>query len=472
MKTRYFNSYLLALSVLVLLVSSCSKDDSLESDPFVVAFESLSKNIMEVENEETIRLVYSETAIEDGYVTIEINPQDAVYGVDFTTIPEAAGNRIILPIVSGDVETTILFKKLTTAFEETTEIKFSINSIGYDNSNIQGNKDFVISASPSLGGSFNPEVGGPNEGNQVYIDLSNQKTTLVQRDSWDLGFYNGDEFRVTLNGSVYMATKSLAVYDIDAVTEASVASLQPEVAVGTFDPSNEDYIDATDGDILETAIRQISANDEQNPVYLVNLGYSVGTGTPNVGSVEIAGEHRGWKKIRILRDGDNYILQYADLNSTTHQEVTIPRIGGYNFNHFSFNANQIVNVEPEKDKWDMCFTVFTNVTFTTAGESAGSYGFSDFVIHNRKGGALVYKVNASDFEYDDFRLTNINESSFLQDQRIIGDSWRDVFSGSVSSNHFYVLKDPNGNIYKLKFLALTNSDGVRGHPEFKYELLQ
>ena len=39
-------------------------------------------------------------------------------------------------------------------------------------------------------------------------------------------------------------------------------------------------------------------------------------------------------------------------------------------------------------------------------------------------------------------------------------------------NIFYVIKDPNGNIYKLKFTGLLNNNGARGYPEFKYELLK
>ena len=38
-------------------------------------------------------------------------------------------------------------------------------------------------------------------------------------------------------------------------------------------------------------------------------------------------------------------------------------------------------------------------------------------------------------------------------------------------NIFYIIKDPNGNYYKLKFTALLNDKGVRGFPEFKYKLL-
>ncbi len=457
----------LLLLVCAIFISACSDDDSLQSDPFVVAFETLSKNLQDIGNQDTIPLVYSETALQNGSVTIQILPTNAVYGEDFTTIPAAVNNMIEVSIVAGEIQNEIVFNKLSTTLDETTLINFTIASIQYDNASVQGNTEFVINSAAALGGSIAPELGGPNEGNQVYVDLSSQSTTVAQRDSWDLGFYNGDEFRVTINGSIYMAAKELTVTDIDAVTEASVASIQPQVAVGTFDPSNAAYVDAPNGNILETAINEISTNDADNKVYLVNLGYEVGTATPTVGSVAVAGDSRGWKKIRILRSGNDYILQYANLDDTTHQEIIISKDTDLNFTHFSFNTNNVVSVEPKKDKWDIGFTVMTNIL-----PGAGSYGFSDFVIHNRKGAAVSYQVNTSDVAYDDFVTSNVIEANFSEDQTTIGSNWRDVFSGTARTDRFYIIKDPNGNIYKLKFLALTNQNGERGYPEFEYQILQ
>ena len=467
MKTKYIKINLLICSIVTLTLSNCSIEETLESDPFVVAFESLSKNLMDIESDETISLIYSEMALDNGSVSIQIVPENAIYGIDFTTIPEATANIITLPITSGEIQNSILFKKLNIALDETTEIEFEIISIDYNNSNVQGNSSFLINASASLGGSFNPEVGGPNQGNQVYVDLSSQSASLVERDSWDLGFYNGDNFRVTLNGSIFMAAKALASTNIDLITQDDVSAIQSQVAVGTFDPDNSAYVDAPNGNIMETAIDEVSLNDNENPVYLLNLGYEVGTDTPTTGSVAIAGEQRGWKKIRILRSGNDYVLQYANLNDTSHQEITISKDPAYNFNHVSFNSNTTVNVEPQKEKWDICFTVFTNVL-----SGAGSYGFSDFVYHNRKGSTLAYIVNTTDFQYDNFESNNIIESNFSSDQTIIGSSWRSVFNGTTYDDRFYIIKDSNGNMYKLKFLALTNNDGVRGYPEFEYKLLQ
>jgi hypothetical protein len=325
------------------------------------------------------------------------------------------------------------------------------------------------------GASIAPEVDGPNEPNQVYVDLSTNTSTAIRRDTWDLGFYSGSDFRVTINGSVYMAVAQLSETNIDVVnsTTTEVVVLQPKVAVGTFDADNINYIDSRVGDITDTAISEISATDSENKVYLVNLGFEVGNATPGVGSVAISGDARGWKKIRILRKSNNYVLQYADLDATTHTEVEISKNASYNFSYFSFDTANEVSVAPEKTEWDLNFTVFTNEF-----PNFGSYGYSDFVVNNTKSDVKVYKIDTDvdSFTYDAFSIIDVDATKFTLDQREIGSSWRNGGGpGSLPSlkdNVFYIVNDTDGNLYKLKFLALTNQAGERGHPEFVYSLLK
>lgn len=456
--------------VLLTVLSACSDDDNnLTSDPFVVAFETLSENLGNIQGNKNINLVYSTTARNNGAFTITLNAENAIYGTDFTTEPAAIDGKITLQINEGSSNNTFVFNKLNPNLDETTQITFTISNIDYPDSEIRGNTTFVLNSEASLGGSIAPEVGGPNEQYQVYVDLSGKSFEKVQRDAWDLAFFSKEGFRVGINGSIYMAVAQLQETNIDNITEADVEDLMPQVAVGTFDPANEIYIDYPDGDINRTAIGEIALDDAENNVYLVNLGYEVGTESPVPGSVAIAGDARGWKKIRILRSGDNYVLQYANLNDTSHQEITINKTLGYNATFFSFNTNSVVNVEPEADKWDLNFTVFTNII-----DGAGSYGFSDGVLHNRKGGVTVYSVTTDQYAYEDFNASNVINNNFKLDQRTIGASWRDVMNEDkiLVDNIFYIIKDSNENIYKLKFTALLNDNGERGFPEFKYEILK
>ncbi|WP_034258680.1 HmuY family protein [Aequorivita capsosiphonis] len=451
-------------------LSSCGSDDNnLTSDPFVVAFETLSGNLGEIQANENINLIYSQTAKNNGAFTISINVENAVYGIDFTTEPAAIDGKITLQINEGSSNNAFLFNKLNPNLDETTQITFTVTNIDYPNAEIRGNTSHVLNSEAALGGSIQPEVGGPNEQFQVYVDLSGKTFTKVQRDAWDLAFFSQDEFRVGINGAIYMAAAELQETNIDNITQADVEDLMPQVAVGTFDPANEIYIDYPDGDINRTAIEEINLDDDQNKVYLVNLGYEVGTESPTNGSVAVAGDARGWRKLKILRTGDAYILQYANLNDTSHQEITINKSAGFNATFFSFNTNSVVNVEPEAGRWDINFTVFTNII-----DGAGSYGYSDGVLHNRKGGVTAYSVTKDQYTYENFNTSNVIANNFKMDQLVIGASWRDVMNEEkvLVNNIFYIIKDSNGNVYKLKFTALLNDNGQRGYPEFKYELLK
>jgi len=331
---------------------------------------------------------------------------------------------------------------------------------------------------PSVGAVLQPAVGGANEPNQVYLDLSTGKSESVNRASWDFGFSTGSDFRVVINGSLKMAVKKLETSDITLPQESDT-----DVAVGAgTNPASNGYVDNPTGVLagagagIGTAIAEVSATDADNKVYLVNLGFAVSSTTPNVGSVSVDGEARGWKKVRILRNGNGYKIQYADLASTTFSEKTIAKDSDFNFTFFSLSAGNTVSVEPQKTKWDLNFTTFTNYL---PGATEVTYGYADFIVSNMKGGTQVYQVLIADGgTYADFTKAKVVEANFTvsaTDQRIIGSSWR---SGggpsslpSIKTDRFYVVKDATGNYYKVKFLAMTNDTGVRGYPTLEYAIL-
>lgn len=474
---KKWNAWLVMLFLAVNAIS-CSSDDDAPLADFVVAFENPSLSFGAEETEKPVNIVFSVAARENGTLTISYTDSNTEYGADkdYTTDPAASNGSITVPFSTGETQTSFTFNKLRNAIEGGAEksVNFTITQVSVADAKIQGNTSCKVdfAASAATAGSFSPEVGGHNEPNQVYIDLSSLAEKATKRDAWDLGFYMGDDHRVIINGSLFMAVAQLDETNLAAVTEATVTELQPQVAVGTFQASNVEYIDGVDGDLTKTAIAQVSANDDDNKVYLVNLGSAVGTEDPSsVGGVELSGDPRGWKKMRILRSENGYRLQYAELNETSgFTEVAVIKsadIGDFRFVSFE---NQIVdNVRPVK--WDMNFTVFTNEI-----PGYGSYGYADFIVSNRLGGVSAYKVETSEKAYADFVRADVVDASFDVDQRAIGSGWRNGGGPgtlpSIKDDVFFVLKDTDGNHYKIRFTALTDADGVRGNPAFEFELLQ
>lgn len=336
----------------------------------------------------------------------------------------------------------------------------------------------------SEGGVFKPSVGGANEPNQVFIDLSTKsETAVVKRDSWDFGFYCGDDFRVILNSTVKMAAKQLETTNID-----EVQTEDPTVSVGFNTFADLGYVDSPWGELKstknvkgrQTAIAEVSATEADNKVYLVNMGFAVGTTTPEKGSTALDGDPRGFKKVRITRSGNDYVIHYANLNDTTHKSITVKKDPSYNFVFVSLSQEKTVNVQPEKTKWDISFSGLTNYTAMRGGKEI-TYYFADMVTNNFYSGVKVMKIVAEkadkrDTEYEAYNKAKASEINFddpkLNHQLGIGASWRDTFNRKLADNIFYIIKDGSGNLYKLKFLALSNESEERGHPVFEYALLK
>lgn len=464
--------FLFLLGFVLLAFTACKNDDDTATPSVEVSFANPSQNL--TESTTTVNILFSLATRSAGTVTVTLNPENVAYGTDFTTAPAASNNVISVPFHAGATQATFTFTKLINAVEgETKNVLFTITEVSV-NATISGNTTTQLNfnETASLGTALAAATGGATQPNQVYVDLSSGGLTTVPRVSWDLGFYAGSDFRIVLNSSLKMAAKALATNNID-----EVATEDSSMNIGQGQ-GNLDYIDDPVGTLDGTAIAAVSDNDDENMVYLVNLGNGPSATQPATGSEGSAGgDHRGWKKIRILKSGSDYKLQYADLNATTHQEVTITKNAAYNFTFFSFTTNVVANVEPQKALWDINFTTFTNVVGGTT-----PYYYADFIVTNTKGGARSYQVLTSTISYDSFTLANVDQNLFTEDQRNIGSNWRStsvtgsdgipVSAFALKTDRFYVIKDPSGNIYKIKMTGGASESGERGYPTFQYALLQ
>lgn len=361
---------------------------------------------------------------------------------------------------------------------------FLVGTLFISHSCINDNED-PVAVQPIEGAVADPLVGGAAEPNQVWIDLSDidpvtklPKQKYTRRTDWDLAFYSGNAFKVMLNSSIMMAAGKIPnAADFDQVNESTVAGLKNQVQVANFNPDNIAFIDDVAGNFPTgyTAIEEIKANDAENGIYLVNMGKDIFTGSIPVGSVTTGGDMRGWKKIQVLRAGDGYKLKSANLDGTEYTEILITKNPAYNYSFVSLKNKSEVIIQPEKNKWDICFTVFTN---TITG--AGSYVYADFVNHNNLVGAGAYEVKidapASGLDaYNAFKVSDIDQSKFVyNDHRIIGGNWRNPVGTNgleVYGDRFYIIKDADGYYFKLRFTRLTNTLGERGFPQFEYKPL-
>ena len=327
---------------------------------------------------------------------------------------------------------------------------------------------FIIPPSTGAQVQFNGIAGtevGSAAGNSVYLDLSADKTTAVLRSGWDLGFYCGSDFRVILNNTASAGIKVLNKTDLAAVGAADTLGLT--LAVNQLNPQSTDlaFFDDISGDVSQTAIPAVSATDASNNVIILNRG----TG----GSIAA----RPWIKLKVLRNSaGGYTLQYAGITETTFKTLQVPKDANYHFKFVSID-NGIVSVQPEKESWDLVWSY--SVYETNFGTGLVPYNFSDLIAVNSLAGVTVKEKIYADAAsataaYTAFNKDSVANTTMVSGRWTIGSNWRSTQPATgVKTDRFYIIKDPAGNYYKLKCLAMgVGSDGgTRGKPEFKYALI-
>lgn len=466
---QYLKRFALLFAItFIVFISACSDDDPPLPDN-LVTFESSTVG-MDDEEEIVIHVVLTRAVDVATNIEIQLNGEGVTYGDQFTTSPAATSNALSISIPSGSNTGSFTLIRDADAFLEGNEkVTFMISDV--DEPVLVGNSSQLVlsfSAIVSEGSqvTLNGLIGGePGSaaGNSVFVDFSNNQQTAIARTAWDLGFYNGEDFRVIINNTSGASVIAVDNNDISAVDADDINT--DNLALG-FGSGTLDIIDDPSGDISNTAIPAIAAASTDNKVYVIN---TVG-GSGTVGATE------DLIKVRILQSGEGYTLQYAKINETTFTEVEVEKNAAYNFQYFSF-ATGAVDVEPAKSKWDIEWTWSIFQTENPPGSGAYlPYGFSDLVFSNYLAGTEVAEVLTNTIAYDDFDEADLSTLTFSAERNAIGSGWRvtsPTTSAGVKTDRFYVIKDSSGNIYKLKFVSFhPNDGGTRGNPVLDYSLVK
>lgn len=303
---------------------------------------------------------------------------------------------------------------------------------------------------------------GINARNSVFVDMSKDLQTPVLRSGWDLGFYCATtDFKVIINHSTAATVIQLNKTDLTSVTSADITALPSDTntliigtaALSTVDPIVGDFSTYLSGIVIKDV--PVAAAD--NKVYIINRG----TGG------DLA--RRAWQKMKITRKTNGYTVAYGGINDDQFNTYDINKDASFNFKYLSFSSST-VNVEPAKENWDFEWTLSTYKD--TAGLPAAT---PDFVLINNGGGVTAAEVIFGTDEtknYENFKEADLTGITFLGTRDVIGINWRNGATSSASTlninnDRFYLVKDPAGNIYKLKF-----NGGERGRPEIVYSLLR
>lgn len=444
--------------------NACNDDEPPLPDN-TAGFESAAQGFEGEEAE--IKVVLSRAVDVATPISVSLTPTLLTYGTEFTTTPAAANNTIALTVPAGQSSASIkVAKKAGVLLNGDESVAFKIASVGAPavvgtNTELKLSFNAIVSEGTAiqLNGIAGQEPGS-SAANSVFLDLSSNVQTPVLRDSWDLGFYNDADFRVVINGTNGASVLMIDKTDINAVTAKDLVADSLAVGQGMGKLS---LVDDAKGDLTKTPIKEVSATDTDNKVYVLNR---------KGGSAAVLPADQLYK-VRILRKGTGYTLQYAKLNETTSKTIDINKDAAYNFEFVSLEKGATVDVEPMKARWDLKWGY--SMYFTNFGSGLIPYGFSDLVFTNKLANVEAAEVLTSAVTYDAFGESNIAGVTFSKDADAIGSKWRVTSGGpvGVKTDRFYVIKDSVGNVYKLRFLSFHADDsGVRGKPKLEYKLVK
>jgi len=473
MSIRFYTRTIAFSLAVVTLFTACRKRADVSLPDNIVVFTASEQGITETEDSIFVKVKLTRPTDKDVEVKIRVTEQNVLPAefttspaVDVTTGPDFNTLKLVIP--SGNNEASFKIKKAPgVLFDGDEKLNFEIYRSDAPVM-IGTKKTFTLNFAElvATNAGFTINGGGTTYGNKVFIDLSANRQTAVNRANWDLGFYTeAGDFRVILNSSVAMMAKQINKNDLNAVTAADTLGFSADVAYSPFAPvpTQMPYVDYPNGDLTKTAIGLIPSVATDSKVYIINRGTGVGSPAPA----------RGWKKIRILRNATGgYTLQHADIAATSFTSIDIAKDDAYFFKYISFE-NGAVNVEPQKKKWDLAWTYFGFTTNFGGGEVP--YMFQDFIIQNRN--VQVAKILEATKAYNDFNAASLTDGTVTltwnTSQTSIGSDWRRTTPSPAQTyaDRYYIIKDGDGNYYKVKFTSLTDG-GQRGFPVIAFALVK
>ena len=275
---------------------------------------------------------------------------------------------------------------------------------------------------------------------QVFYDLSSNSIISDNlKTDWDLGFESSnDGYHIILNSSTYGALSY-----IDNIPFNDI-----------IDPLNLSWSwDNPSGDLDSFAFgdsRSVSG------FYVFDRGFDL-NGTP-----------RGFKKILIDSiTNEFYQISFSNLDNSDYNSFKLYKDPSVNFTCFSFESNQIVDIEPSYNDWDLLFSQYThlyNDTTTPAYLVTGVCSNLDVIV-----------AKDTSYEFNEINYSMINEFSFNDDRDAIGFDWKEYnFNGgsyTINSNTNYIIIDKQQKYFKLRFIDFYNSDGDKGYPTFEIQEL-
>jgi hypothetical protein len=285
---------------------------------------------------------------------------------------------------------------------------------------------------------------------QFFFDLfTGQIVNSNDNTIWDLAFDADDNgYHIWLNSSKLMQAYNTRSSEFSAITD---------------DTGAEWTWDYPEGKPEYNAIGEWGRFDNGNVVsfrhvYIIDRG--VTADNVKLGKRKVIFESL---------DKGTYRVRFAKLSGEDMHVIEVPKDKRFNRIYLSFdNGGQIVQVEPPKDSWDLLFTRYTHIFFE---HDTLPYLVTGVLLNP----AGVSAAKDSSTLFDNITINDLHMFTFQTEANTIGYNWKsfdiDDTKYSIIPNIFYIVKDIEGNYYKLRFIDFFSDSGERGFPKFEYQQL-
>ncbi len=270
---------------------------------------------------------------------------------------------------------------------------------------------------------------------QTYFDLgSNQNVGSNNKELWDLGFSSSGA-HIILNS----AKSGLRAAQIESAWEESIIKSDWEL---DFDLPTGNLEDLCIGTSFEETI-------------LIDRGLTS------------SGEEIGCVKVWVSFENGSYFIKVSNLDNSMEQEFVLEQNSIYNYVYLNVAIGQ-VSVAPPKVEWDLIFTHYLHVYDPETNPFP--YQVTGCLINSE--GVSVTEIG--DIPFDEINMQTTEGLTFSEEWDEIGFDWKyfDFDLGFITlDNRVYIIKDTEGETFKLRFTSFYDNNGVKGNPQFEFQKL-
>jgi hypothetical protein len=169
-------------------------------------------------------------------------------------------------------------------------------------------------------------------------------------------------------------------------------------------------------------------------------------------------------------------FEWGYLSATEPQPMELTRLPGRTV-FWQAESGTVDLVPAAMPSWDFVMARYTHIYDSLPSGDPFRYYSVTGALSNRAAGWECAQVDAplsQTYTFDSLRANNLPDVVFRAAADEMGFDWKrfDFDRGFlIVPNRYYLLRHPTQGLFKLKYTSFLNDQGIKGNPEFYYQLL-